>query len=101
MSPKPVKTKIGHVQCLTPGCDTKIPVRRNDANGSLSFPCIECGAPNYAKNDGSDHYKRTMARLMPLAGAVPAPAPATGPAPPAPVPAAPPPPKAWKNPLFP
>jgi hypothetical protein len=64
---KPVKTKIGHVDCLTPGCKTRIPVRKNDATGALSFPCPECMAPNYAKNDGSDHYKSVLARMTPLA----------------------------------
>lgn len=63
---KPVKTKIGHVDCLTPGCKTRIPVRRNDATGALSYPCIECGAPNYAKADGSEHYRSVLARMTPL-----------------------------------
>lgn len=64
---KALKVKIGHVMCLTPGCDTKVPVRKNEATGALSFPCIECGAPSYAKNDGSSHYANTMKRLIPLA----------------------------------
>lgn len=63
---KPLKIKIGHVMCLTPGCNTKVPVRRNEATGALSYPCIECGNPAYAKNDGSEHYQNTMARLIPL-----------------------------------
>ncbi|MYM96247.1 hypothetical protein [Duganella vulcania] len=63
---KPLKIKIGRLMCLTPGCNTKVPVRRNEATGALSFPCIECGNPAYAKNDGSEHYANTMARLIPL-----------------------------------
>ncbi|HEX8611945.1 MAG TPA: hypothetical protein VF800_11720 [Telluria sp.] len=63
---KPLKIKIGHVMCLTPLCNTKVPVRRNEATGALSFPCIECGAPSYAKNDGSAHFANTMSRLIPL-----------------------------------
>lgn len=86
---KPVKVKIGHVMCLTPGCDTKVPVRRNEATGALSFPCIECGAPSYAKNDGSDHYANTMARLIPLATSQHVP----NPPPPAPA-------KTQRDPLF-
>ncbi len=73
---KPVKTKIGHVLCQC--CSTKVPVRKNEATGALSFPCIECGNPAYAKNDGSDFYKRTLARLIPLEA--PAPTPAQAPA---------------------
>lgn len=52
--------------CLTPGCNTRIPVRENSETKALSFPCIECGAPSYAKADGSEHYKRTIQRLIPL-----------------------------------
>jgi hypothetical protein len=82
---KPVKTKTGHVMCLTPGCNTRVPVRKNEATGALSFPCIECGAPSYAKNDGSEHYRNTMARLIPLAApaAPAAPAALASPPPPA------------------
>lgn len=93
MPPKAVKTKIGHVMCLTPGCNTRVPVRKNEATGALSYPCIECGNPAYAKNDGSEHYRNTMARLIPLAvpAAPGAPAPAAaGPAAPPPAPAKPP-----------
>ena len=63
---KAEKVKIGHVMCLTPGCNTKVPVRQNTATGALSFPCIECGAPSYAKKDGSEHYANVMARMIPL-----------------------------------
>ncbi|MFL6675875.1 MAG: hypothetical protein ACJ8LG_21610 [Massilia sp.] len=74
---KPMKIKIGHVDCLTPGCKTRIPVRKNEATGALSFPCIECGAPNYAKADGSAHYQGVLDRMTPLATSqnVPNPAP--------------------------
>jgi hypothetical protein len=72
---KPVKIKIGHVMCSTPGCNTKVPVRKNDATGALSFPCIECGAPHFAKNDGSQYYQSVLDRMTPLAApAAPAPA---------------------------
>lgn len=64
---KAMKVKIGHVKCLTPGCDTNIPVRQNVETKALSFPCIECGAPNYAKNDGSAHYHSVIARMTPVA----------------------------------
>lgn len=63
---KQLKIKIGHIMCRTPECNTKVPVRRNEATGALSFPCIECGSPAYAKNDGSDYYKGVLADLIPL-----------------------------------
>jgi hypothetical protein len=70
---KPVKVKIGHVMCTTEGCDTRVPVRKNEATGALSFPCIECGAPHFAKNDGSQYYQSVLARMTPLAAPPPAP----------------------------
>lgn len=67
INPRQVKVKIGHVDCLTPGCNTRIPVRQNPETGALSYPCIECGAPNYAKADGSAHYHSVIKRMTPLA----------------------------------
>lgn len=62
---KPLKIKIGHIMCRTPGCNTKVPVRRSEATGALSFPCIECGSPAFAKNDGSEYYAGVLADLIP------------------------------------
>lgn len=77
---KPLKIKIGHIMCRTPGCNTKVPVRRNEATGALSFPCIECGSPSFAKNDGSEYYAGVLADVIPLETSQDVPAP-TAPAP--------------------
>lgn len=86
---KPLKVKIGHVACQN--CQTKVPVRKNDATGALSFPCYECGLPGYAKNDGNDYYRDVLNRMTPLDTPQDVPTPASTsqhvPAKPAPAPA--------------
>lgn len=80
------KQKIGHCDCLR--CGKEVPVRQNVVTGALSFSCQDCGCPGYAKKDGSDHYRESLAAVRPIGGApiakvdpaVPAPEPAKKPA---------------------
>jgi hypothetical protein len=60
-TPKPQKLLIGKIKC---NCGEFIPVHENTATKTLSYPCGWCGAPSYAKADGSDHYKTTLARVI-------------------------------------
>ncbi len=62
---KPLKPIIGEVDCLTPGCGHAVPVRQNSETKALSFSCMWCGSPAFAKADGSAHYHATLARMRP------------------------------------
>jgi hypothetical protein len=58
---KPQKLLIGKIKCT---CGEIIPVHENTATKTLSYPCGWCGAPSYARADGSNHYQTTLARVI-------------------------------------
>lgn len=60
---KSVKVPIGEITCLGPKCNHTVPVFKDSNTGSLSFSCMWCRAPGYAKNDGSQHYNDIMEQV--------------------------------------
>jgi len=75
-----VKIKYGYMLCPTPGCGTRLVVKKNERE-TLSWSCAECDGAGYAKKGDAGYVRWDGAVVDKVAAPAPAPAPAPKPAP--------------------